>query len=181
MGEHNPNQPTIFNIFLDDRSSGHFQSLLQPDGSSEEMMQDWYDRNVNIEQEIYKPKLQISVGKLEDARSNRQPAEKKDKKNEKINLNTAKERRKSNDKKIEENIKIRSEKPKPEETNPQKETRKSTYAEIVKRSKSIKENKNIEKPKENIKQDYVEMSNKENISKKEKILINNKKEISEKS
>merc|ERR1712030_161828 len=121
MGEHNPNQPTIFNIFLDDRSSGHFQSLLQPDGSSEEMMQDWYDRNVNIEQEIYKPKLQISVGKLEDSRSNRQPAEKKNEKNEKINL--------------------RTEKPKPEETTCQKETRKSTYSEIVKKSKSKKKKK----------------------------------------
>ena len=39
--EHNENQPIIFNIFLDDRTSGHFQSLLQPDRSSEEVMQDW--------------------------------------------------------------------------------------------------------------------------------------------
>ena len=47
--EHNPNQPIIFNVFLDERSSGHFQSLLQPDRSSEEIMQDWYDRFVNTE------------------------------------------------------------------------------------------------------------------------------------
>merc|ERR1712105_14195 len=142
--EHNPNQPTIFNIFLDDRSSGHFQSLLQPERSSEEMMQDWYDRNVNIEQEIYEPKLQISVGKLEDSRSNNQPDERKNEKEEKINL--------------------RTEKPKPEETTSQKETRKSTYAEIVKKSKSIKENKNIETSKENIKQDYIKII-KEQVSK----------------
>merc|ERR1712074_5014 len=81
--EHNPNQPIIFNIFLDERSSGHFQSLLQPDRSSKEIMQDWYDRYVNTEQEVYKPKLQISVGRLENSMKDKKPSEKINIKNDK--------------------------------------------------------------------------------------------------
>ena len=83
--EHNENQPIIFNIFLDDRTSGHFQSLLQPDRSSEEVMQDWYDRYINTEQEIYKPKKQISVGRLENSMKIKNSTEKINIENNKAN------------------------------------------------------------------------------------------------
>merc|ERR1712074_159822 len=102
---HNPNQLIIFNVFLDDRSSGHFQSLLQPDRSTEEAMQDWYDRFVNTEQEVYKPKLQISVGRLENSEKNKKPTETKDNVNDKTNPD-----KKTNDLKSEEITKIKPEK-----------------------------------------------------------------------
>ena len=98
--EHNPNQMIIFNVFLDDRSSGHFQSLLQPDRSSEEIMQDWYDRFVNTEQEVYKPKLQISVGRLENSMKVKKPTEKINIKNDKASHVTVKENKKQGKQKV---------------------------------------------------------------------------------
>merc|ERR1712105_65300 len=100
--EHNPNQLIIFNVFLDERSSGHFQSLLQPDRSTEEAMQDWYDRFVNTEQEVYKPKLQISVGRLENSEKNKKPTETKDNANDETNPD-----KKTNELKSEEITKIK--------------------------------------------------------------------------
>ena len=90
--EHNPDQPVIFNIFHDNRSSGHFQSLMQPkmdkgqnnpEGESptkniehqwtrEEAAEDYINR-FHTEQEIYKPTQTIRVGKIENIQKNDKP------------------------------------------------------------------------------------------------------------
>merc|ERR1712030_264025 len=117
----------------------------------------WYDRYVNIEQEVYKPKLQISVGRLENSMTDKKPSEKINIKNDKASHVTVKEHKKTGEIKNEDNIKAMPEKPKPKEINPQKEERKSTYAEVVKTSKVINEDKSAEKLKENDKKIYVEL------------------------
>merc|ERR1712148_70932 len=90
--EHNENQPIIFNIFLDDRTSGHFQSLMQPkvannpenDSSTEdlepkrtsdEVMED-YMKRYHTEQELYRPLQTISVGRLDNSKKSNNPPEK---------------------------------------------------------------------------------------------------------
>ena len=93
--EHNPNKPIIFNIFHDDRSSGHFQSLIQPkmDGKQnnpenksptkniehqwtrKEAVDDYINR-FHSEQEIYKPTQTIRVGKMENIQKNDIPTTK---------------------------------------------------------------------------------------------------------
>ena len=101
--EYNENKPIIFNVFLDDRTSGHFQSLLQPKASnidsedlepertSDEAMQDFYDRFLNVEQEIYKPLKQISVGRLENSKKINGPKEKIDLEENKVKQTTPQE------------------------------------------------------------------------------------------
>ena len=83
--EYNPNRPVIFNIFFDDRSSGHFQSLIQPESTNKQknpgntsqtknIGQQWtqkeaeenYINRFHNEQEIYEPKQTIRVGKMEN-------------------------------------------------------------------------------------------------------------------
>merc|ERR1712030_279731 len=89
--EHNENQPVIFNIFLDDRTSGHFQSLMQtkvankpennssteelePERTSDEAMKDYLKR-YHTEQEIYRPLQTISVGRLDSSKKRNNPPE----------------------------------------------------------------------------------------------------------
>merc|ERR1712030_48282 len=90
--EHNENQPIIFNIFLDDRTSGHFQSLMQPkvannpendsltedlepERTSDEAMEDYLKR-YHTEQEIYRPLQTISVERLDNSKKSNNPPEK---------------------------------------------------------------------------------------------------------
>merc|ERR1712030_26961 len=101
--EHNENQPIIFNIFLDDRTSGHFQSLMQPkvsnkdledlepERTSDEAMQDFYNRYLNAEQELYKPIKPISVGRLENSKKINGPPETIDLEKDKVKQTMLKE------------------------------------------------------------------------------------------
>ena len=93
--EYNGNQPIIFNIFHDDRSSGHFQSLIQPKVVSkqnnpeiesplktvepkrtlDEVVDDYLER-FHSEQEIYKPVQAISVGRMDNIQKGNTPPEK---------------------------------------------------------------------------------------------------------
>ena len=152
--EHNENQPIIFNIFLDDRTSGHFQSLLQPkvnnkqeissvsedlepERTPEEAMQDFYDRYLNTEQEIYKPLKQISVGRLENSKKIKNPSETIDLGKDKVKQ-TMIEKKKSKDSILEhsnESKKVTPEVPKSQKPTSPKEKRIDTYAEVVKNSK----------------------------------------------
>merc|ERR1712074_510571 len=48
---------------------------MGPERTSDEAMQDYYDRYLNTEQEIYKPLKQISVGRLENSKKIKSPSE----------------------------------------------------------------------------------------------------------
>jgi hypothetical protein len=82
--EHNPGYPTIFNIFYDTRSSGHFQSLIQPKLDAKKSNQ-WtpkdaeedYIKKFHVEQEFYTPKQTIRVGKMENITKNNLSTNKK--------------------------------------------------------------------------------------------------------
>merc|ERR1712030_48130 len=110
--EHNENQPVIFNIFLDDRTSGHFQSLLQtkvankpennssteelePERTSDEAMKDYLKR-YHTEQEIYRPLQTISVGRLDNSKKSNNPPETIDHKEDKIKQTGMKEEKSKN-------------------------------------------------------------------------------------
>ena len=90
-------------------------------------MQDWYDRYINVEQEIYKPKKQISVGRLENSIKIKNSADKIDTENV-----MAKEHKSTSGIKGEKIKKIMPEIPKTKETISQKVNRTSTYADVVK-------------------------------------------------
>jgi hypothetical protein len=147
--EHNENQPIIFNIFLDDRTSGHFQSLLQPKTSnidsedlepertSDEAMQDFYDRFLNVEQEIYKPLKQIIVGRLENSKKINGPTGKIDLEENKVKQTMIKEEKikKSN---VIENKKVTPEMPK-KPTTPQEKDDKFKETSVPKEENIIQQ------------------------------------------
>ena len=108
--EHNENQPVIFNIFLDDRTSGHFQSLMQPkvannpennssteepERTSDEAMEDYLKR-YHTEQEVYRPLQTISVGRLDNSKKSNNPPETIGHKEDKIKQTVMKEEKSKN-------------------------------------------------------------------------------------